>query len=53
MLEKSRVVLRNDNEGNFHIFYSLFAGASESVLKTLNIKKPEHFRYNNGEFILF
>ncbi|KAK3106529.1 hypothetical protein FSP39_022019, partial [Pinctada imbricata] len=44
MLEKSRVVLQGKNEGNFHIFYSLFAGAPKSKLSELGLQKPETYR---------
>ncbi|KAL3836166.1 hypothetical protein ACJMK2_021608 [Sinanodonta woodiana] len=40
MLEKSRVVTRSANEGNFHIFYSLFHGAPAETLKELCLEKP-------------
>ncbi|KAL3836178.1 hypothetical protein ACJMK2_021620 [Sinanodonta woodiana] len=39
MLEKSRVVHRSANEGNFHAFYSLFHGASKETLKDLSLEK--------------
>lgn len=37
MLEKSRVVHQCDREGNFHIFYALFAGCPENTKQELNI----------------
>ncbi|KAK3584473.1 hypothetical protein CHS0354_005276 [Potamilus streckersoni] len=40
MLEKSRVVTRGENEGNFHIFYSVFHGAPTETLKELCLEKP-------------
>ncbi|KAL3836174.1 hypothetical protein ACJMK2_021616 [Sinanodonta woodiana] len=40
MLEKSRVVSRCENEGNFHIFYSLFYGTPTATLKELHLEKP-------------
>ncbi|KAL3836165.1 hypothetical protein ACJMK2_021607 [Sinanodonta woodiana] len=39
ILEKSRVVCRCENEGNFHLFYSLFHGASTETLKELSLDK--------------
>ncbi|KAK3602474.1 hypothetical protein CHS0354_040541 [Potamilus streckersoni] len=39
MLEKSRVVHRSANEGNFHAFYSLFHGAPKENLKDLSLEK--------------
>ncbi|KAL3836179.1 hypothetical protein ACJMK2_021621 [Sinanodonta woodiana] len=40
MLEKSRVVHRSTNEGNFHAFYSLLLGAPKETLKALSLDKP-------------
>jgi myosin heavy subunit len=49
LLEKSRVVVRNDSEQNFHVFYQLFAGlASEGVLGDYFLKKPSEHRYLNN-----
>ncbi|XP_053409096.1 uncharacterized protein LOC123560719 isoform X2 [Mercenaria mercenaria] len=40
MLEKSRVVHQNDGEGNFHIFYALFAGCHQEALDDLFLNEP-------------
>ncbi|KAL3836221.1 hypothetical protein ACJMK2_021660 [Sinanodonta woodiana] len=39
MLEKSRVVHRSANEGNFHAFYSLLHGATKETLEALSLDK--------------
>ncbi|VDI08202.1 chitin synthase [Mytilus galloprovincialis] len=44
MLEKSRVVTSNKDEGNFHIFYSLFAGTSKQQLIDLNLSEGKNYR---------
>ncbi|XP_069120486.1 chitin synthase chs-2-like isoform X2 [Argopecten irradians] len=44
LLEKSRVVDQLANEGNFHIFYGLFAGASASMLRSLRLKDASTYR---------
>ncbi|CAC5369431.1 CHS1 [Mytilus coruscus] len=44
MLEKSRVVTFNKDEGNFHIFYSLFAGTSKQQLSDLNLSESKDYR---------
>ena len=44
MLEKSRVVNYSYDEGNFHIFYSLFAGASSEQLSNLQLKEAKDYK---------
>ncbi|KAL5009496.1 hypothetical protein ScPMuIL_011801 [Solemya velum] len=44
MIEKSRVVLQNESEGNFHIFYSLFAGAPPERMRELNLKSAANYK---------
>nr|BAB39452.1 myosin [Mizuhopecten yessoensis] len=48
LLEKSRVVDQMDKEGNFHIFYCLFAGAPVTVLKNLHLKDARTYRIVKG-----
>ncbi|XP_060077330.1 uncharacterized protein LOC132556893 [Ylistrum balloti] len=48
LLEKSRVVDQMDNEGNFHIFYCMFAGAPDAVLKNLYLKDAGTYRILKG-----
>lgn len=44
MLEKSRVVNYSFDEGNFHIFYSLFAGATRQQLDELSLKEAKDYK---------
>ncbi|XP_062607557.1 unconventional myosin-IXb-like [Saccostrea cucullata] len=50
MLEKCRVVSRTSNchEGNFHIFYALFAGLSEKEKQDLYLQKQETYEILQG-----
>eukprot|EP00730_Choanoeca_flexa_P001716 TRINITY_DN10754_c0_g1_i3.p1 TRINITY_DN10754_c0_g1~~TRINITY_DN10754_c0_g1_i3.p1 ORF type:complete len:1194 (+),score=379.51 TRINITY_DN10754_c0_g1_i3:43-3624(+) len=49
LLEKSRVVKRNDNENTFHIFYNLYAGlANDGGLAKLGLTKPSDHHYLHG-----
>ncbi|XP_062581108.1 unconventional myosin-X-like [Saccostrea cucullata] len=50
MLEKCRVVARTPNcqEGNFHIFYALFAGLSEKEKRDLYLQKQETYEILQG-----
>ncbi|XP_065940998.1 chitin synthase chs-2 isoform X2 [Magallana gigas] len=50
MLEKCRVVGRNEDcgEGNFHIFYGMFAGLSQQEKQDLFLLKPESYGILKG-----
>lgn len=45
MLEKCRVVGRNQDcrEGNFHVFYGMFAGMSQEEKQNLYLQKAETY----------
>ncbi|XP_070564817.1 unconventional myosin-X-like [Ptychodera flava] len=47
LLEKNRVVGQNPGERNYHVFYSLLAGAPEELKESLKLKIPEAYRYLN------
>ncbi|KAI9772969.1 MAG: Myosin type-2 heavy chain 1 [Geoglossum simile] len=47
LLERSRLVFQPLKERNYHIFYQLVAGASDSERKELDLWPIEHFDYLN------
>ncbi|XP_060088740.1 unconventional myosin-IXb [Heteronotia binoei] len=47
LLEKSRLVSREKNERNYHVFYYLLLGASEEERKEFHLEQPEDYVYLN------
>ncbi|KAG9489445.1 unconventional myosin-Ie [Eleutherodactylus coqui] len=45
LLEKSRVVMRNQGERSFHIFYQLIEGASKEQRNDLGITNLDYYNY--------
>ncbi|XP_068447270.1 unconventional myosin-IXb isoform X3 [Clinocottus analis] len=45
LLEKSRLVSRENNERNYHVFYYLLMGASEEERKEFKLLAPEDYLY--------
>ncbi|KAM6922106.1 unconventional myosin-IXb isoform 3-T3 [Xenentodon cancila] len=45
LLEKSRLVSREKNERNYHVFYYLLLGASEEERKEFRLLPPEEYFY--------
>ncbi|XP_058256600.1 unconventional myosin-IXb isoform X3 [Hemibagrus wyckioides] len=45
LLEKSRLVSREKNERNYHVFYYLLVGASEDERKEYKLLQPENYNY--------
>ena len=52
ILEKFRVTEPNENEKNFHAFYAMFAGMSESELQDLELEEMSEYRYLSTSGIL-
>lgn len=49
LLEKSRVVTRNDNEQNYHIFYQMYSGLNqEGTLAKYGLTVPNKHTYLQG-----
>uniref|UniRef100_A0AAV2JWH5 Myosin motor domain-containing protein n=1 Tax=Knipowitschia caucasica TaxID=637954 RepID=A0AAV2JWH5_KNICA len=45
LLEKFRLVSRDKNERNYHVFYYLLVGASKEEQKEFHLQKPQDFHY--------
>ncbi|XP_051551345.1 unconventional myosin-IXb isoform X3 [Myxocyprinus asiaticus] len=45
LLEKSRLVSREKNERNYHVFYYLLVGASEEERREFKLLQPEQYFY--------
>uniref|UniRef100_A0A672M6P9 Myosin IXB n=1 Tax=Sinocyclocheilus grahami TaxID=75366 RepID=A0A672M6P9_SINGR len=45
LLEKSRLVSREKNERNYHVFYYLLVGASEDEQREFRLLQPEEYFY--------
>ncbi|OWR43684.1 putative myosin-VIIa [Danaus plexippus plexippus] len=48
LLEKSRIVMQNKGERNYHIFYSLVTGLSADEKKKLELGRPADYEYLNS-----
>ncbi|XP_050950190.1 unconventional myosin-IXb isoform X4 [Labeo rohita] len=49
LLEKSRLVSREKNERNYHVFYYLLVGASEDERREFRLLQPEEYFYLKQE----
>ncbi|XP_061457369.1 unconventional myosin-IXb isoform X8 [Rhineura floridana] len=47
LLEKSRLVSREKNERNYHVFYYLLLGVNEEERKEFHLRQPEDYFYLN------
>ncbi|XP_070969922.1 unconventional myosin-IXb-like isoform X2 [Oncorhynchus clarkii lewisi] len=50
LLEKSRLVSRENNERNYHVFYYLLVGASEEERKEFKLLQPEDYLYLKQQY---
>uniref|UniRef100_A0A3B4AN60 Uncharacterized protein n=1 Tax=Periophthalmus magnuspinnatus TaxID=409849 RepID=A0A3B4AN60_9GOBI len=49
LLEKCRLVFRNKNERNYHVFYYLLVGASKDEQKEFHLLRPQDYHYLRQE----
>ncbi|RCK63086.1 Myosin-2 [Candida viswanathii] len=47
LLERSRLVFQPETERNYHIFYQVLAGMSDSEKEQLGLTKAEDYKYTN------
>ena len=47
LLEKSRVVMQNSNERNFHIFYQLVSGMDQDTKNQFGLVETDYYNYLN------
>lgn len=47
LLEKSRICCQAKNERNYHVFYYLLAGATETEREQLSLLPPHKYHYLN------
>lgn len=47
LLEKSRIVFQAQDERNYHIFYDLCMGCTDTERGELKLGKPQEYRYLN------
>lgn len=48
LLEKSRICSQGQNERNYHVFYYLLNGASDSEKESLHLHRIDYYNYLNG-----
>ncbi|XP_003241546.1 unconventional myosin-IXa isoform X1 [Acyrthosiphon pisum] len=48
LLEKSRICSQGQNERNYHVFYYLLNGASDTEKEALHLHRVDYYNYLNG-----
>ena len=48
LLEKSRIVVQNPDERNYHIFYCMLAGMSKEDKQKYDLQDASHYKYLTG-----
>ena len=52
LLEKSRIVQQGINERNYHVFYSMLAGATPQERESFHLLTPQEYFYLNQVHLL-